>query len=135
MNGDAQRYTKKDREYYARWIDAGHVLRLDERGNVDYFGHECDGHNGPICIECEDQWCEHCVHASREKIEKCEGREPRLARAAEWAKKRRLQEAAPDMLKALVRLVTLDLKRDQPQMWRDAMSQARKAVRKAVQRV
>ncbi len=85
----SDRYTPKDRERYAKWIDSGHVLELDEDGGVKYYDGS-DFHGGPECVECGDMWCEHCPNI----IKECEGSGPRLAREAEYKAEREHTAAA-----------------------------------------
>lgn len=47
-------------KYYDYLQSLGHVLKLDENGNVDAFGHDFENHNGPSCINCGASWCHHC---------------------------------------------------------------------------
>ncbi len=56
-----------DKEYYAAIEAAGHLLRRDERGEVDFFALDSGHHNGPGCELCHDTWCQHC----RDSIEPC----------------------------------------------------------------
>jgi hypothetical protein len=39
----------------------GHVWKLDEDGEIDYFGYDGDVHNGPLCVNCGYGFCHHCV--------------------------------------------------------------------------
>lgn len=44
----------------------GHELCRDEDGEVDWFACETDfdgGHNGPVCVRCDESWCVHCLKA------------------------------------------------------------------------
>ena len=45
----------------------GHVWKLDE-GELDIFGLDIEGHNGPVCIRCGYSFCHHC---SEEPTEDC----------------------------------------------------------------
>lgn len=90
MQEGLSRYHPDDLKQYARFIDKGHVLRLDEDGRVDYFALEVDNHNGPMCLECQEFWCEHCD----EQIKACPGSGPRLAREAEAKRTREKTRAA-----------------------------------------
>lgn len=65
----AQNY-KTDQEYYDALEAAGHKLRRNEDGSVDHWGLDHGYHNGPICLICDDSWCEHC----QDKIQPCEGK-------------------------------------------------------------
>ena len=46
--------------FYAKLEKAGHVLKKDEDGKVDYFAFSYEIHNGPECIKCGEVWCQHC---------------------------------------------------------------------------
>ena len=52
------------KEFYDKLEAAGHTLKRDEDGNVEYF--EMVGfHGGPICSKCGDWWCLHCDDLSK----------------------------------------------------------------------
>jgi hypothetical protein len=63
---DLETLRKTDYHSYLRKLD--HVLRLDDSGNVDVFGLCYETHNGPVCINCGDSWCQHCADVA----DKCE---------------------------------------------------------------
>jgi hypothetical protein len=52
-------YAKADVEAYIA-NPRGHVWKLDSQGQVDGFGFETDGHNGPSCAVCGYGFCHHC---------------------------------------------------------------------------
>lgn len=37
-----------------------HEWLLDEDGEVDIFGFDAPGHNGPHCTRCDEGFCHHC---------------------------------------------------------------------------
>lgn len=57
-----------NKQYWDRIEKAGHVLKRDEDGGVDYFAFEFEFHNGPLCVLCGDTWCHHC----EDEIEPCD---------------------------------------------------------------
>ena len=57
-------------EYAARLEAAGHVLKCDEDGDIDYWVLVYGYHNGPGCVNCNDRWCEHC----EDSFKSCIGR-------------------------------------------------------------
>lgn len=64
---------------HERLTAAGHELRLDLDGRVDYWAYEYCGingdeyHNGPVCVACLERWCEHCDRQKEEVINGCDG--------------------------------------------------------------
>lgn len=58
-----------NKAYWGRLEAAGHRLKRDEDGEVDYFAFSYEFHNGPRCELCGDSWCHHC----EDEIEPCEG--------------------------------------------------------------
>jgi hypothetical protein len=69
----------RENPYYDKLEAAGHKLRRDEDGDIDFFVMDIGYHNGPGCTECGHSWCEHCEDA----IEPCIGREETERRAKE----------------------------------------------------
>ena len=61
-------------KYSTRLEAAGHVLKLDEDGDVDHWCMDSGYHNGPGCANCNESWCEHC----EDRIEPCIGKEAYL---------------------------------------------------------
>lgn len=59
-----------NKTYWDKLEAAGHVLKRDEYGEVDYFAFECGYHNAPVCKLCGDSWCHHC----EDTIRPCYGR-------------------------------------------------------------
>lgn len=57
----------RSKEYTAAIQAAGHLLKLDDDGNVDMFAMSYEYHNGPMCELCYESWCEHC----QDPIEPC----------------------------------------------------------------
>jgi hypothetical protein len=53
--------------WYKRLEAAGHKLKLDDDGTVDSFALDYEHHNGPMCVLCDEMWCEHC----RDEIKPC----------------------------------------------------------------
>ena len=49
-----------NKKYYAALEAAGHLLKRDEDGEIDYFAMSYEFHNGPACELCHMSWCEHC---------------------------------------------------------------------------
>lgn len=77
----------------------GHTLRRGADGDIDSFVVDAGFHNGPGCIVCGDDWCEHCTSA--EDVEPCPGGEEKRARDEAKAALDRLHDAAPDLLEAM----------------------------------
>lgn len=110
-----ERYTPADRDEYARFIEKGHVLQLDEDGSVDYFAMDSGFHNGPQCVECGEMWCQHCVFDGQ-GVDPCVGSGQRLAREASAKANRDHLDAALkayDNPKALKKRLA-ELAKDQP---------------------
>lgn len=52
---------KMDSNKYVEAIQAaGHLLWLDDEGEVDMFAMSYECHNGPMCELCSDAWCVQC---------------------------------------------------------------------------
>jgi hypothetical protein len=58
------RFPQALHEKYAKEIQKlqslGHILELDEDGDVDLLAMETGRHNGPRCTRCMTGWCVHC---------------------------------------------------------------------------
>jgi hypothetical protein len=61
---------ERQKAFQKKLEDLGHVLKLEDDGRVDIFVCDCDYHNGPGCIKCDESWCHHCGHISNER---CKG--------------------------------------------------------------
>lgn len=66
-------------QFYKALEDAGHVLRLDSNGRVDFFVMDSGPHIGPGCTRCGLCWCEHCKGV----ISPCDPRKQAAEAAAE----------------------------------------------------
>ena len=53
----------------------GHIWEKREDGTVDMMAMSVDFHNGPRCINCGDEYCEHCVGTNVDKVRQCIPRE------------------------------------------------------------
>lgn len=43
---------------FGEWDE--HIWRLDDKGEIDMYGMEFDGHSGPICDRCGYSYCKYC---------------------------------------------------------------------------
>jgi hypothetical protein len=76
----------KEREYDIALKAAGHVPVLNEDGQTDFVAYAPDGHNGPRCSVCGDDWCMWCTPP--DKIAPCIGVEAAAARDAKYKRER-----------------------------------------------
>jgi hypothetical protein len=49
----------------------GHIWEKWEDGTVDMMAMSIEFHNGPRCINCGDEYCEHCVGTDVDKVAQC----------------------------------------------------------------
>jgi hypothetical protein len=54
-------------DWWKKLDESGHVLAKDAHGDIDFFALNHGIHNGPACVTCGAQWCEHC----QPEIEPC----------------------------------------------------------------
>lgn len=90
----------EDAEFAAKAEAAGHTLKRDEDGDVDWFVLETDRCNGPGCTVCGDAWCHHCDP----DIETCDGGKAQ----AEAEAAGRIARTAPDLLALARRVAALN---------------------------
>lgn len=65
----ADRLQENRERFYEALREAGHTLEMDEDGKVNAFALCYGFHNGPRCVTCGEDWCEHCEGV----IGKCSG--------------------------------------------------------------
>lgn len=58
--------------YMQEFKEAGHAPKLDEDGDIDWFGYDGGGiHNGLACISCDFAECMWCADRRKKTMKKC----------------------------------------------------------------